>query len=150
MVDFLVLGLQNSILYSNVVSLYVEDKICYGYNRVSDFIGVDKKFGNICWITNIMDDCSRLLVLKKDYNLDDYRRFDERRDCINIDRREDIPDGYYGLIGVPTTVMMYIDRNIFDILGVAHTGVQKYDLFIPYVDGIWKFPRWIIRRKKDG
>ena len=37
MVDFLVIGLKYSVSYSNVVSLFVEDKIQYGYNSVNKY-----------------------------------------------------------------------------------------------------------------
>ena len=37
MVDFLIIGLKNSITYGNIVGLYVEDKIRYGYNSVCDY-----------------------------------------------------------------------------------------------------------------
>ena len=53
-------------------------------------------------------------------------------------------------MGVPVSVLMHINRNQFELLGVAHCGVQRYDLFIPYIDGKFKFSRWIIRRRKDG
>ena len=145
MVDFLIIGLKNSIAYGNIVGLYVEDKIRYGYNSVYDYEDGETAPG--WWFSSMDVRRPYNLQLKKDYDLDDYSRFDERPDCINIDRKEDIPDGYYGLMGVPGSVMMDIDRNLFDILGVVHRGVQKYDLWTPYVDGEFKFTRWIIRRK---
>ena len=43
------------------------------------------------------------LVLKKDYRLEDYKRFNERPDIINIDRISDIPRDHYDVMGVPVT-----------------------------------------------
>ena len=54
------------------------------------------------------------------------------------------------MMGIPVSAVMYINRDQFDILGVVHRGVQKYDLWTPYVEGEFKFTRWIIRRRKDG
>ena len=35
----------------------------------------------------------------------------------------------------------------FDVIGIAHSGIGKYDSFIPYVDNEWKYPRILIRKK---
>ena len=91
-----------------------------GYNKVSDFIGGDKKFGNICWITSMRDDCPPQLVLKKDYRLEDYKRFDERPDIINIDRISDIPSDYYDVMGVPVTFIEKWNPGQFDIVGMVY------------------------------
>ena len=149
MVDFLVIGPEFSSTYNNMFHLIKDGDISFGYNRVVEFED-GMKFGNIRWFSNISDYCPPPLVLKKDYRLDDYKRFDERPDIINIDRKSDIPDGYYGLMGVPVSVVRFLDRREWNILGVAHRGVVKGDLFTPYVDGEFKFTKWIIRRRKDS
>ena len=148
MVDFLVIGPEFSSTYNNMFHLIKDGDISFGYNRVVEFED-GMKFGNIRWFSNISDYCPPPLVLKKDYRLDDYKRFDERPDIINIDRKNDIPD-YDGLMGVPVSVVRFLDRREWNILGVAHRGVVKGDLFTPYVDGEFKFTKWIIRRRKDG
>lgn len=148
MVDFLVIGPEFSSTYNNMFHLIKDGNVSFGWNRVVEFEnGV--KFGNIRWFSNISDYCPPKLELKKNYRLDDYKRFDERPDIINIDRKNDIPD-YDGLMGVPVSVVRFLDRRDWNILGVAHRGVVKGDLFTPYVDGEFKFTKWIIRRRKDG
>lgn len=146
MVDFLVIGPEFSSTYNNMFHLIKDGDISFGYNRVVEFED-GMKFGNIRWFSNISDYCPPPLVLKKDYRLDDYKRFDERPDIINIDRKSDIPDNYYGLMGVPVSVVRFLDRREWNILGVAHRGVVKGDLFTPYVDGEFKFTKWIIKKK---
>ena len=145
MVDFLVIGPEFSSTYNNMFHLIKDGDVGFGYNRVVEFED-GMKFGNIRWFSNISDYCPPPLVLKKDYRLDDYKRFDERPDIINIDRKSDIPD-YDGLMGVPVSVVRFLDRREWNILGVAHRGVVKGDLFTPYVDGEFKFTKWIIKRK---
>lgn len=146
MVDFLVIGPVISITYNNIFPLIKDGDINFGWNKVVEFEdGV--KFGNISWFSNISDYCPPPLVLKKDYRLDDYKRFDERPDIINIDRKNDIPD-YDGLMGVPVSAVRFLDRREWNILGVAHRGVVKGDLFTPYVDGEFKFTKWIIIKKQ--
>ena len=149
MVDFLVIGHISCINYNNIHPLVINGKFSFGWNRVVEFEnGV--KFGNIRWFSNISDYKPGNFEFKRDYVEGYFKRFDECPDCINIDRKDDIPDSYYGMMGIPVSAVMYINRNQFELLGVAHRGVQKYDLFTPYIDGKFKFSRWIIRRRKDG
>ena len=149
MVDFLVIGHISCINYNNIHPLVINGKFSFGWNRVVEFEnGV--KFGNIRWFSNISDYKPGNFEFKRDYVEGYFKRFDECPDCINIDRKDDIPDGYYGMMGIPVSAVMYINRDQFDILGVVHRGVQKYDLWTPYVEGEFKFSRWIIRRRKDG
>ena len=149
MVDFLVIGHISCINYNNIHPLVINGKFSFGWNRVVEFEN-GMKFGNIRWFSNISDYKPGNFEFKRDYVEGYFKRFDECPDCINIDRKDDIPDGYYGMMGIPVSAVMYINRDQFDILGVVHRGVQKYDLFTPYVEGEFKFSRWIIRRKKDG
>ena len=149
MVDFLVIGHISCINYNNIHPLVINGKFSFGWNRVVEFEnGI--KFGNIRWFSNISDYKPGNFEFKRDYVEGYFKRFDECPDCINIDRKDDIPDGYYGMMGIPVSAVMYINRDQFDILGVVHRGVQKYDLWTPYVEGEFKFTRWIIRRRKDG
>ena len=149
MVDFLVIGPYNAITYNKVFPLFKDDDVGFGWNIVVEFDG-GFKFGNIRWFSNISDYKPGNFEFKRDYVEGYFKRFDECPDCINIDRKDDIPDGYYGMMGIPVSAVMYINRDQFDILGVVHRGVQKYDLWTPYVEGEFKFSRWIIRRRKDG
>ena len=149
MVDFLVIGHISCINYNNIHPLVINGKFSFGWNRVVEFEN-GMKFGNIRWFSNISDYKPGNFEFKRDYVEGYFKRFDECPDCINIDRKDDIPDGYYGMMGIPVSAVMYINRDQFDILGVVHRGVQKYDLWTPYVEGEFKFTRWIIRRKKDG
>ena len=147
MVDFLVIGLKYSVFYSNVVSLFVEDKIQYGYNSVNKYEEGITAPG--WWFSNMIDRRPDYFKFKRNYVEGDFKRFDERPDIINIDKKEDIPD-YDGLMGVPVSAVRFLNRREWNILGVAHRGVVKGDLFTPYVDGEFKFTKWIIRRRKDG
>ena len=102
---------------------------------------------SIAWFTSFDVRSNKFLDFKRIYREGDYKRFDERPDIINIDRTEDIPDGYYGLMGVPVTFLNKWNPEQFDVIGIAHSGIGKYDSFIPYVDNEWKYPRILIRKK---
>ena len=149
MVAFLVIEHISWINYNNIHPSVINGKFSFGWNRVVEFEN-GMKFGNIRWFSNISDYKPGNFEFKRDYVEGYFKRFDECPDCINIDRKDDIPDGYYGMMGIPVSAVMYINRDQFDILGVVHRGVQKYDLWTPYVEGEFKFSRWIIRRRKDG
>ena len=155
MVDFLVIGSVLSVTYIESFDLVIQKRKMIGYNKVSDFIGGDKKFGNICWITSMRDDCPPQLVLKKDYRLEDYKRFNERPDIINIDRISDIPSDYDGLMGVPITFLDSYNKRQFDIVGFLNNGCRLDEnglqgnngIQMTLVSGVCKYFRILIKKK---
>lgn len=99
MVDFLIIGPELSSTYKNIFPLIKDGDISFGWNRVVEFEnGV--KFGNIRWFSNISDYCIPPLEFKRQYKDSDYKKFDNY-DAIYIEKSEDIPDGYYRVMGVP-------------------------------------------------
>ena len=145
MVDFLVIGPVGAVIYRNIFPLIKDGNVSFGWNRVVEFDnGV--KFGNIRWFSNISDYYPPKLELKKHYNEIDYDRFDNY-DCINIDRIEDIPDDYDGLMGVPITFLDKWNYDQFEVIGFGMSGSGGYDMFAPIVEGDYKFRRILIKRK---
>lgn len=140
MVDFLVIGTLSNMMYIGSFDLVIHKRKMIGYSKVSDFIGGDKTFGNICWITNIRDDCPPPLVLSRKYNLKYYKKYDFF-DAINIDRLEDIPIDYTGLMGVPITFLNKWNYEQFDVVGVCDSGSGGVDVFAPIVEGEYKYVR---------
>lgn len=145
MVDFLVIGPFTAVSYNNIFPFVKDGAIRLGSSRVSEFTD-GTKFGNSIWFSNISDHCPPMLELKKQYNEVDYPKFDNY-DAINVDRIEDIPYDYDGVMGVPVTYLDKWNSDQFEVLGVAHRGVVEGDLFTPYVNGVFKFTRWIIKKK---
>lgn len=117
MVDFLLIGSVLSVTYIESFDLVIQKRKMIGYNRVSDFIGGDKKFGNICWITNMRDVYPPELVLSRKYVEGEYKKCDTY-DCINIDRIDYIPSDYDGVMGVPVTFIQKWNPGQFDIVGL--------------------------------
>ena len=145
MVDFLIIGPVGSIIYKNIFPLIKNGNVSSGWNRVVEFEdGV--KFGNIRWFSNISDYCPPKLELKKNYNEIDYDRFDNY-DCINIDRIEDIPVDYDGLMGVPITFIDKWNPEQFEVIGFGMSGSGGDDMFAPIVEGDYKFRRILIKKK---
>ena len=52
----------------------------------------------------------------KEYNPDIHPKYDNF-DAINIDRLEDFPKDFYGVVGVPSSCCYKLDRDEFDIVG---------------------------------
>ena len=84
------------------------------------------KFGNILWYTNLdINKRHEEMILYAKYNDADYHKF-ENFDAINIDRTDDIPCDYNGIMGVPITFLNRYNPNQFTIigLGIANLGLS--------------------------
>ena len=68
---FIIIGNSNAITYKEVFPLLKDNKVWLGYNYVKEFKkpdGTIKKFGNICWFTNLdIDKRHEELILWKKY-----------------------------------------------------------------------------------
>ena len=160
MVDFLIIGHYLSVSNINMFSLFKNRKICFGYNRSGMYF--DEGHINCCWFQNLIDYCPEELKLKKKYNDSDYKKFDNY-DAIYIKKSEDIPDGYYGVMGVPFVFLEKVNRNQFDIIGMlsdnsgdnadVFNGEERYideghkHFTGPVIDGRALYKRLLIKRK---
>ena len=160
MVDFLVIGPVGAIIYRDIFPLIKDGNVSFGWNRVVE-VENGVKFGNIRWFSNISDYCPLKLELKKYYNEIDYNRFDNY-DCINIDRIEDIPVDYDGLMGVPITFIDKWNPDQFELIGLfcdkrngkyLINGDSRYideghkSYVGPVIDGKAFFSRILIKKK---
>ena len=120
--QFLIIGSQNAFTYKEIFPLFKEGKIWTGYNKVKQFIqpdGTTKKFGNICWFTNLPVNKDDEIPLTKTYNPKDYPKYDNYN-AIEVGRVANIPKNYYDVMGVPITFIDKYNPNQFVILG--HTS----------------------------
>ena len=160
MVDFLLIGLMGVITYKDIFPLIKKGDVSFGWNRVVEFED-GLKFGNIRWFSNISDYCPPRLVLSKEYVEGYYKKYDNY-DAINIDRIEDIPGDYMGLIGVPVSFIDKYNSEQFEIVGLfcdnrndnhLINGDPRYideghkSYVGPVIDGKAMYPRLLIRRK---
>jgi len=164
---FLVIGNVNAITYKEVFELIQKDKVWLGVNLgrgISGFIVPDdyegygtevnvNEFGqtvvatNGClWLTNL-DQSFRhqdLSLTKKYQNHEtDYPKFDNCNG-ININRTNDIPNDYSGLMGVPITILHKYNPNQFEIVRFRK-GDDGKDLRI---NGKCPYFRILIRNKR--
>ena len=119
---FLIIGNSNAITYKVIFPYLKDNQLWLGINWVKEFIqpnGEIKKFGNICWFTNIPHNkINKPLYLYRKYNTTDYPKYDNY-DAINVDKVTDIPEDYDGVMGVPITFLDKYCPTQFEILWIA-------------------------------
>jgi len=138
---FLIIGNQNAFKYKDIFPLFKDNIIWTGYNMVKEFYqpdGSTKKFGNVCWFTNLPTTRrNNELPLKKEYSPEKYPEISNYKGAINVNRLIDIPKDWNGLMGVPIT---YIDKHCptqFEIVDCCTA---------PIVNGVAKYSRIIIQK----
>ena len=132
---FLIIGNMNAITYKEIFSYIKNNELWLGITSIKDFIqpnGEIKKFGNICWLTNLEHKKrNEELILYKSYNPTEYPKY-ENYDAIEVSKVAEIPMDYEGVMGVPISFLDKYCPNQFGIvgLGIANLGlacgVQPY------------------------
>lgn len=120
---FVVLGNKNAVTYKEIFPLLRDDKVWLGFTSPSDFTvpgeGTTKKVNGLCrWYTNL-DITKRhedlLLYRRYKGHGSDYPKYDNY-DAIEVSKVADIPEDYYGVMGVPITFMDKYNPDQFDIV----------------------------------
>ena len=161
---FLILGNLNAITYKEIFPLIKDNKIWLGYSghsgkrvflvpenyleKLNNYY-IDEKgdkytcINNIRWFTNI-DTSNRHkdLILTKRYELKKYPKYDNYN-AINVDKTNDIPYDYYGVMGVPITFLDKYNPEQFEIIRFRK-GVDGKDLSINDKDTYFRI---LIKRK---
>lgn len=135
---FLVLGNMNHITFKEMFPFFKENRIWLGYNsghfwfKVPDYyeekntdFKIDengqkwRRLGNICWFTNLeIEKKHQPLVLYKHYTESEYPTYDNY-EAIHIGKVAEIPNDYYGVMGVPITFMDKYSPDQFEIVGIT-------------------------------
>lgn len=136
--QFLILGNQNAITYSEIFKLIRENRLWLGYDnggekwfRVpEDYVHTTDKskikvedgvrylaMKNMAWFTNL-DTTKRhdTITLYKRYTPGEYLRYDNY-DAIEVPRYADMPYDFDGAMGVPITFLDKYNPDQFEILG---------------------------------
>ena len=144
---FLIIGNQNAITYKEIFPLIKENKVWLGYKfgdmafkvpadsepRATRYWKDDtgqkwRSMGNVAWFTNL-DHTKRHepLILTSHYTPEAYPKYDNY-DAINVDKTNDIPCDYDGVMGVPVTFLDKYCPEQFEIIGCADfTGLYGSD-----------------------
>jgi len=139
---FLIMGNQNAITYKEIFKLIKEDQIWLGQSlngrnilfQIPDYyesyykIIDGKKYAfpkGVVWFTNldVPKRSEEELVLYKKYIKEEYPKYDNYN-AINVDRTEQIPMDYIGVMGVPITFLHKYNPNQFEIID----GLNRYTI----------------------
>lgn len=156
MKDFLLIGNKNCIAHKEFFKLMMDRRVNIGYTRPGDFDQPDGTplktlQGLTRWFTTLSVDDKPPLILTATYSPEKYPKYDNY-DAINVDRVQDIPYDYEGVMGVPITIFDHnLPGYVYDgCLYGDHTIIDgKYIKgHTPIVDGKHLYTRILIRRKK--
>jgi hypothetical protein len=145
---FLIVGHQNALTYKEIFPLIKDNKLWLGYGfkgGASHFINAhyedyaaagDHKEGmirvsGVVWYTNL-DILKRHedLILYKNYTAEAYPKYDNY-DAINVDKTNEIPIDYNGVMGVPITFMNKYNPEQFQIIGATESEGKGFS------NGLW-------------
>ena len=129
---YLIIGNINAITYKNIFPLIKENKLWLGYNKPKIFIspnGTKKIFGNTIWFTNLdIKKRKEILPIKQnDYNEVKYPKYNNC-EAIEVNRTNQIPNDYNGIMGVPISFLNRYNPEQFEIIDIStmnQTGIQK-------------------------
>ena len=149
--DFLIVGSMNAITYKDCFSLIKDNKMWLGVNSITSFVqpdGTIKKFGNICWFTNIKHHHrNEDIFLYKTYNKEEYPSYDNYN-AIEVSKTVNIPCDFDGVMGVPISFLTKYSPEQFEIVGKANSGGWQGDIeCLTIIDGVKKYHRILIKRK---
>lgn len=155
--QFLIIGNQNSFICKDILHYFKNNKVWMGYNKVKQFIQPDgsiKKFGNVCWYTNmITSKRNEELILTDSYDEINYPYLDNYN-AININRVVKIPKDFDGYMAVPITFIEKYNPNQFEVFGITNTGEENPGIRLPntahgraLLNGKEVYTRLLIKRK---
>ena len=159
---FLIIGHQNAIKYKEIFPLVQQNKIWLGYgfkggagHFVSNYedtatAGNHKegmiRVSGVHWFTNLeTKKRHENLILYKSYSPEKYPKY-ENYDAINVDKTDEIPYDYDGVMGVPITFMDKYNPEQFDIIGVGIAGLGLAAGIQPYKPEHKKYRKEVQKR----
>lgn len=174
--SFIIIGSQNNITYKEVFPQIRDNKVWLGYKNGDMAFRVPhyyeprdtrywqdesgqkwRSMGNTCWFTNLdLQKRHEEIILFKNYIPQEYPKYDNY-EVIEVGKVADIPNDYYGVMGVPITFLDKHNFEQFEIIGMAEDNGKgmsgdesKWDKKNPHcvINGTNKYKRIFIRRKQ--
>lgn len=147
---FLIIGHQNALSYKEIFPLIQNNQMWLGYgfkggagyfiSKYTDTATAGNhkdgmiRVSGVTWFTNLdIKKRHEDVILYKQYTANEYPKY-ENYNAINIDKTENIPYDYDGVMGVPITFMDKYNPDQFRIIGLGianlglSVGVQPYKL----------------------
>lgn len=153
---FLIIGNQNAAAYKDMLQHIKNNEVWLGYQSGNMVFKVPpdsepravrywqdetgqkwRSLGNVCWFTNL-DTTKRHenLIMYRTYSEKDYPKYDNY-DAIDVPKVSEIPQDYFGEMGVPITFIDKYNPDQFEIIGKLS----------PVLNGKSIYTRIIIKRK---
>ena len=133
---FLIIGPLFASCYKGIFEFAKKNEIRSGINNVKSFFnknGIEKKFGNIIWFTNLDNSKYKrnFLKLEEKYAENKYEFFNLKgENIININKLKNIPIDYNKKMAVPMTLFQYNNYyNEFEILGSIKPIINNKQIF---------------------
>lgn len=119
--QFIIVAPDSALHYKDIFKLIKDSKLWLGYGHVKEFLQPDgriKKMGNVSWFTNL-DTTKRheLLTLYKRYSGEEYPHYDNYG-AVDVSKTAEIPEDYYGKMGVPDTFLEKFNPDQFELIGI--------------------------------
>ena len=178
---FIIWGNNNAITYKEFFPLLKDNQVWLGYianqtcvfrlsdeyakwdTKITEQMNDGHKYGKcpaISVFTNLdIQKRHEKLILWKNYSPDEYLRFDELPDIINVNKVSDIPVDYTGLMGVPITFLDKYNPDDFEIIDALNRytildywgindDVKSRHSHCCNINGKSTYYRIVIRRKR--
>lgn len=139
---FIIIGNQNAITYKEIFPLIKDNKVWLG-NGFKGNVGFFKspyedvavssqhkdgfiRVSGVMWFTNLdIKKRHEELELYKKYTPEDYPQY-KNYDAINVDVTADVPEDYYGIMGVPITFLDKYNPDQFEIVALGIVGSCEF------------------------
>jgi hypothetical protein len=178
---FLIIGNPNALHYKDVFPLVRDNKVWVGYKSMSSDMlfdvspefavwlvqnkkqgsgyklidGVVKGRAQAIWFTNLdIDKRHEDLILYKQYKPENYPKY-YNYDGIDVSKVSEIPNDYYGAMGVPDSFLEVYNPEQFELIGfgtevpktMIHTVVGDTIQYIKDGETLWSTPYTVSERK---
>lgn len=170
---FIIVGHQNAITYKDIFKLIKNNQIWLGYGfkgGAAFFISFYEDYATasshqkgkirvsgVVWFTNLETTKRHEdLILYKRYTPEEYPKYDNY-DAVNVNKTNEIPADYDGVMGVPITFLDKYNPDQFEILGATESEgkgasgglwISESRIAQPLVHGNKVYKRLFIKRKK--
>lgn len=138
---FIIISNQNALHYKEIFPLIMSNKIWLGngfrgnvgfFSSPYEDYAVSSqhkenliRISGVIWLTNLdIEKRHERMILYKKYTKEEYPTY-ENYDAIEVSKTADIPEDYYGCMGVPDTFLQQYNPEQFEIIGLAESELGK-------------------------
>ena len=162
---FIIIGNKNATSYKEIFSLIKDNQIWLGCSSANEFLkpievnGIRKIIatkevnGLTRWFVNL-DYPKRHEILETIHSYaktpEKYPKYDNY-DAINVDKTNEIPLDYNGVMGVPITFLDKHNPKQFKIVGqMVTTKIDEFNFGYPYINGKKIYARILIQKQNSN